>query len=374
MENFENGVFGFGGEEENKSSTTNNDFNIESISGLGESNYENEDLFAFDNSDRTDSVSKNNNANFDGYLSNQVSDLYESTPASNTSTFGSDFKNNDTTNDASESMTERNDLNSDDVSHASEPTLETTGEENTPEQVVEPDKKLEDSVTEVKEEVTEDDDDSTEDGGIVAVPDTPEDDLSKLTEFKEEKIEKTDINSLFDRVNVNVKEASDIFRKNTEMKEKIDARFDELKKLQSEIEKTKQSQIDEVNKYKDEVYAKLTSKKEEIEQRLNTLKEVQASLEKEKNEFEAYKKKEKENIEDIKKEVQRDYDSRREELNGIEDKLRKQKDSLDAERNELTLEKIQYESDKNELANNLLKFNELVDSFTNGMSGIKEGE
>lgn len=374
MENFENGVFGFGGEEENKSSTTNNDFNIESISGLGESNYENEDLFAFDNSDRTDSVSKNNNDNFDGYLSNQVSDLYESTPASNTSTFGSDFKNNDTTNDTSESKTERNDLNSDDVSHASEPTLETTGEENTPEQVVEPDKKLEDSVPEVKEEVTEDDDDSTEDGGIAVVPDTPEDDLSKLTEFKEEKIEKTDINSLFDRVNVNVKEASDIFRKNTEMKEKIDARFDELKKLQSEIEKTKQSQIDEVNKYKDEVYAKLTSKKEEIEQRLNTLKEVQASLEKEKNEFEAYKKKEKENIEDIKKEVQRDYDSRREELNGIEDKLRKQKDSLDAERNELTLEKIQYESDKNELANNLLKFNELVDSFTNGMSGIKEGE
>ena len=34
--------------------------------------------------------------------------------------------------------------------------------------------------------------------------------------------------------------------------------------------------------------------------------------------------------------------------------LRKQKDALDEERNQLSLDRIQYESDKNELANNLL--------------------
>ena len=55
-----------------------------------------------------------------------------------------------------------------------------------------------------------------------------------------------------------------------------------------------------------------------------------------------------------------------------EDVLRKQKDSLDEERSQLSLDRIQYESDKNELANNLLKFNELVNSFTNGMNNIKE--
>ena len=70
------------------------------------------------------------------------------------------------------------------------------------------------------------------------------------------------------------------------------------------------------------------------------------------------------------KEVQEAYESRREELSHIEDVLRKQKDSLDEERNQLSLDKIQYESDKNELANNLLKFNEIVDSFTNGIDKL----
>ena len=388
MENFENSVFGFSGDEDNKVSTPDNEFNIESISGLGESDYENEDLFTFDNVEHTDSINKKNNENFDGYLSNQVGDLYErSIPASDTSTFSTDFNSDDSINNVVRSVTdEENNLNTDvdlhDISSVSvsEPSLEATNEfsEPTSQPIIDPVKNLNNSSLEVnQEEITTNDDGEDSDsvgGSTSTLYNKTEDDLSNLTQFEEEKIEKTDINSLFDRVNVNVKEASDIFRKNTEMKEKIDARFDELKKLQSEIEKTKQSQIDEINEYKDEVYAKLTSKKEEIEQRLNTLKEVQASLEKEKNEFESYKKKERENIEAIKKEVQKDYDNRREELNDIEDKLRKQKDSLDAERNELTLEKIQYESDKNELANNLLKFNDLVDSFTNGMSGIKDGE
>ena len=77
------------------------------------------------------------------------------------------------------------------------------------------------------------------------------------------------------------------------------------------------------------------------------------------------------NIDKVQKEVQSAYDDRREELNNIEDSLRRQKDSIDEERNQLTLDRIQYESDKNELANNLLKFNEIVDSFTNGIRSIR---
>ena len=156
------------------------------------------------------------------------------------------------------------------------------------------------------------------------------------------------------------------------LKEKIDTRFEELKQLQSEIENSKQKQIDEVNKYKDEVLQKLTEKKEEIEKRLNVLKELQASLEKDKSEFEKYKKDETANIERVQKEVQAAYDDRREELEHIEDVLRKQKDALDEERNQLSLDKIQYEADKNELANNLLKFNEIVNSFTNGVNMKEE--
>jgi len=200
--------------------------------------------------------------------------------------------------------------------------------------------------------------------------DTPIEEINKLTEYEKENIESTDIKSLFDRVGVNVKEASDIFRKNTEMKEKIDVRFEQLKKLQSEIKTSKQNQIDEINAYKEEVLAKLTEKKEEIEKRLNKLKEIQSSLEKEKQEFEQYKKSTTEEIERVQKEVQEAYDIRREELGHVEDVLRKQKDALDEERNQLSLDIIQYEADKNELANNLLKFNEIVDSFTNGMDKI----
>lgn len=201
---------------------------------------------------------------------------------------------------------------------------------------------------------------------------TPIEELNKLTEYAEEKIQTTDIKELFDRVGVNVKEASDIFKKNTEMKEKIDSRFEQLKKLQSEVEKAKKAQYDEINSYKEEVLNKLTDKKEEIEKRLNKLKEYQASLEKEKQEFEQYRKTEKEEIERVQREVQDAYDTRREELSHIEDVLRKQKDALDEERSQLSLDRIQYEADKNELANNLLKFNEIVDSFTNGMDKINK--
>ena len=206
----------------------------------------------------------------------------------------------------------------------------------------------------------------------IVISETPIEELNKLTHFERERIEETDINSLFDKVSVNVKDASDIFRKNTDLKQKIDTRFEELKKLQSELENSRKKQIDEINAYKEEVLTKLTEKKEEIEKRLNILKESQATLEKEKKEFEIYKKKEQENIDKVQKEVQSAYDDRREELNHIEDVLRKQKDALDEERSQLSLDRIEYEADKNELANNLLKFNEFVNSFTNGMNNIKE--
>lgn len=197
-----------------------------------------------------------------------------------------------------------------------------------------------------------------------------ESDLTSLTTFSEDKVEKTDIKELFDRVGINVKEASDVFKRNTEMKEKLDSRFEELKKLQLDVARKKEEQYAEINAYKEEVLGKLTEKKDEIERRLNKLKEFQSTLEKEKEEFEQYRKQQKEEIERVQKEVQEAYDSRREELNHIEDVLRRQKDLLDEERSQLSLDKIQYESDKNELANNLLKFNEIVDSFTNGIDKL----
>ena len=202
----------------------------------------------------------------------------------------------------------------------------------------------------------------------VEITDTSTEELNKLAEFEDEEVDSTDIDSVFDKISTNVKEASDIFKKNTDMKKKLDSRFKDLKELQSELDIKKKSQIEEIDSYKEEVFEKLNKKKEEIEERLNLLKDEQARQIKEKEEFEEYKKSEYENIERIKNEVQSAYDERREELTKVEDALRKQRELLDDERNQLSLDKIQYEADKNELANNLLKFNELVDQFTKGVN------
>lgn len=180
----------------------------------------------------------------------------------------------------------------------------------------------------------------------------------------------TDINNLFEKVNSNVKEASDIFLKNVEMKKKLDKRFEELKELQRDIEKSKQSDYEEINKYKESVLEELTSKKNEIENRLNELKDLQASFEKEKNEFETYKKESKEEINNLAREQKVKDDSRKEELEALEDKLRKQKDEIDEEKRQLSLDRIKYESDKNDLANNMLKFNEIVGTFTDGVGNL----
>lgn len=331
-----------------------NNLNFNNISGLGESDYENEDLFGTEVSTQTSSERINNDYVGEPFNTSFVNvDDYDVRKATqvNTPNLEEEFVQDETNQFKNAESTEDN------VSIDEIPST------------------LEESIS--NEEKIKEDNDTIDEGTIQSsqgniLTDTPIEELQKLTEYTEEKINSTDIKSLFDKVGVNVKEASDIFKKNTEMKEKIDSRFEELKKLQLEVEKSKKSQYDEINAYKEEVLSKLTEKKDEIEKRLNKLKTFQSTLEEEKAEFEKYKKQEKEEIARVQKEIQDAYDTRREELSHIEDVLRRQKDSLDEERNKLSLDIIQYESDKNELANNLLKFNEIVASFTNGMEKINK--
>ena len=465
-----NNVFSFGNNDTNveqNSNTTN--FNYNSISGLGESNYENEDLFADYNSNTQPSTEPV--SSFNTSFSQPVSENYDySLPQeADNDFFINSFDNSvQSSNDVVESLnvepeTQNSEIPSNDTMNVFDTMPDVSVEPQVVEQAVEPiveeptmmdsfntmpdvsvepqvmeqpssmenfemstinmdnsiAKELDDyddleadavveeelpleepveNITQVEldQEITPEvieeepilepvvvnslEEPAVEDTTVepvaskIEISDTPIEELNKLTEYQEDNIESTNINALFDKISVNVQDASDIFKRNTEMKKKIDSRFEDLKKLQSEIENAKKVQIEEINNYKDEVYAKLTDTKSEIEKRLNTLKELQSSLEKEKSEFEAYKKQEMENIEKTQKDVQAAYDERREELNHIEDVLRKQKDSLDSERSKLSLDKISYEADKNELANNLLKFNELVDSFTNGVNVIKEDQ
>ena len=410
MNNIDNDVFEFG----NNPNEESTNFNYGNISGLGESNYENEDLFS--NIPPIDNNVQNNNVKFDNGFGTVDYDL-----ASDTSLNDLPTLNNN--NNIMDSITESS---AEEVKEETpvEQQVEETIEEQPVEQQVE-EVPVEQPVEEIKEEpiheiptvvtdstiepipevipeVTEPAEDlnsvtmedvfelpteennnqipemktietptieevTEEETPEIEMSETPIEDLQKLTEYEEDNIDSTNINSLFDKLSVNVKDASEIFRKNTNLKEKIDTRFEELKKLQSELENSRRKQMEEIDKYRDEVLDKLSEKKAEIEKRLNVLKDLQATLEKEKTEFEEYKRKEQANISKVQKEVQSAYDERREELEHIEDVLRKQKDSLDEERNQLSLDKIQYEADKNDLANNLLKFNQIVNSFTNGI-------
>ena len=357
--------------------------NYSNISGLGESNYENEDLFneevnssKFDNRINKEYIGEPFNSTFEIVEDNfDHIETLESAQDEVKESFEKEVIVPDTLNDSNfqTSLQENENFENQESIHSEEQV------NNFEEQ------QLEEDVNNTEVQEMEEQNDRPEEQQLEGqinnaegqeveeqIFETSSTDLQKLTEYTEEKINSTDIKSLFDRVGVNVKEASDIFKKNTEMKEKLDTRFEELKKLKSEIEKTKKTQYDEINSYKEEVLTKLTEKKEEIEKRLNKLKEFQANLEKEKAEFEEYRKNEKEEIERVQKEIQEAYDSRRDELTHIEDVLRKQKDALDEERSQLSLDMIQYEADKNELANNLLKFNEIVASFTNGMEKIEK--
>ena len=464
----ENNTFNFG------DNNFNNNFNYNTLSGLGESDYENEDLFK-DNSYSNDenlnnNVDESNNTtsdfnggfsfepssatlnNFNGeekstsvdnynkiddsfwfnignqdvnspndnvYNINPVEDLETKSVStseeindnnlSNVSdNYSENFEDNTNTNDLNNTSLEKSSLPAideqsqgidEDISQDSfssnnyvEPTSESTEVSDNVEssnndiEVSNPENdSLEQESEPVENELPSDEDvnDNKDDANEtnqpdeltdISLSDTPIEELQDLTQYEEDDIEETNIGSLFDKVSVNVKEASDIFRKNTEMKSKIDKRFKELKELQNDIETKRQNQVNEINSYKDEVFKKLTEKKDEIEKRLNMLKEMQSDLENDKKEFEEYRKNETSKIEEIKEEVQMSYDERREELNHVEELLRKQKDELDQERNQLSLDKIQYEADKNELANNLLKFNELVDTFTNGVNDVKSDE
>ena len=264
MNNYNDEVFEFGNDSYEETNKTN-EFNYDSISGLGESNYENEDLF-------------NTEVSYDRDLNNTDNSKDENIEY-NTGDFDSmytDYSENyvdgivpnlsqDSTQDESQKEETTKDTDDSDI----------TFDINEKEENIESDLNLEDSISTANsnddEEKTPDieknnskgkkNDKKKESKSSIKLSDTPIEELNKLTEYKEDKIESSDISNLFDRVSVNFKDASEIFKKNTDLKQKIDSRFEELKKLQSEIESSRKKQLDEIDKYKEEVYGKLTSKK-----------------------------------------------------------------------------------------------------------------
>lgn len=383
MENYNNDIFNFESES-NELQNDSKNFDYNTISGLGQSDYDNEDIF--ENSVKN---VQNNNVSYDGTIT------FDDTDDDNDDDGGrvfDDFSSVTLDDEEQPTIEESNNYGLDYETINNQPIVEESNNDNLAFETTENQPIIEESnndnlafettdnqstIQELNDEKLDgpNEDESQDNDGEdsnIKISETPIDELNDLTINKPEKLEITNITELFDKVSVNVKDASDIFKRNSEMKQKIDTRFEELRKLQSELDSSKQSQIEEINKYKKEVFNKLNAKKIEIEKRLNTLKDLQATLERDKDNFEQYKKTEQDKIVSVQKDVQKAYDDRREELNKIEEELRRQKDLLDEEKNQLSLDRIQYEADKNDLANNILKFNELVDSFNQSVNGVRE--
>lgn len=194
-----------------------------------------------------------------------------------------------------------------------------------------------------------------------------------------EQAEISNLNQLFAKVEGNVKGASDIVNKNAEIKRKIDERYSELQRLQAEHEKNKQSDYAEINAYKDEVYDKLKAKKIEIEEQTLQLKREQemflkekAIYEQEKANFEKERNEALENVIKKEKELHDSYNERTKNIEQVENGLIRRKEQLDIEKATISRERENIEIEKKELAENLIKFNQLVDNFTKGVDRFNE--
>lgn len=196
------------------------------------------------------------------------------------------------------------------------------------------------------------------------------DDSRKLSDEKNsspEKKDTKDLNSIFEIVNNNVKEATNLFNKNIEMKRKIEEQLDALRKDKEEHEAKKNADYQKIKTYKQEVYDKLKAKKEEVESEIASLKETQIKIINEKNKFEKYKREELTRLKEQEAKNQIILEEEKAKLEEEKNKLKVEKNSLEEAKHSLELDRIKYENDKNELANNLMKFNELVGDFTVGI-------
>ncbi|MCI9434365.1 MAG: hypothetical protein HFI86_03685 [Bacilli bacterium] len=180
------------------------------------------------------------------------------------------------------------------------------------------------------------------------------------------------IENIFERANNNVKEATNIFQKNLLLKQQLEEKIKKFNIDKSNFEKTKEFEYEKIKEYKKTAYEKLKQKKIVIEKSIDELKQQQENLNAEKV---AFQEKRKQELEKIKEEKQKNIlfmKEKKQQLEALERELKAEKESLNEMKEQLKLDRIQCESDKSELANNLIKFNELVGEFTVGIEKFSD--
>lgn len=175
----------------------------------------------------------------------------------------------------------------------------------------------------------------------------------------------SNLNQLFSRASDNVRNVTDI-------KKKMEDKFNELQRLYAEFEKKKKADLEEINAYKDDVYNKLKDKKVELDNQARELKSQQDILANQKKQFEAEKTRIKEETKRKEQELEDAFKEREKNIEQVENGLIRRKEQLDQEKLKISKERAQVEQDKKELADNLVKFNQLVDDFTKGVDRFGE--
>lgn len=203
---------------------------------------------------------------------------------------------------------------------------------------------------------------------------TAEDTNNEISDSSDTKLEipKDDLKSIFEIANNNVREATNIFNKNLELKKKLAVEKKEVERIRTEHEEKCREEIRKVKAYKEEVYKKLQDKKQALEREIQNLKNAQTSFNLEKSKFEFYRKNELSKIQKQDEERTQELDARQAYLEDREMELNQRETSIGIKEKQLESDRSKYESDKNELSNNLLKFNELVGQFTTNVEKISE--
>lgn len=181
-----------------------------------------------------------------------------------------------------------------------------------------------------------------------------------------------DIENIFARANSNVKEATNIFQKNLILKQQLEEKIRKFNIEKEEFEKKKEIEYEKIKEYKKNAYEKLKQKKLVIEKSIDELKQQQEQLNSDKV---AFQEKRKQEIEKLKEEKQKNISfmkDKKHQLEELEQELKIEREKLNEEKEQLKLDRIQCESDKSELANNLIKFNELVGEFTIGIEKFSD--
>lgn len=203
--------------------------------------------------------------------------------------------------------------------------------------------------------------------------------VSSLPKEKELNIEQRnfDIQAMFERINSNVREATDIFNKNIEMRDqlavdisKIEEEKEQMIADKAAFERRINDEYQRLNTKKEQEEAKLAEARRELEVQIDKLNNDNHKLEVDRITFETRKNEEYQKFSEYKEMEQQKIEQLKNEVNLEKEKLNSYRLDLEEEKRRLRINQVRLDNERNELATNLNKFNELVNNFNYGISKL----